>query len=397
MVRRCAKITAMSLRPTGPRDAVIVEAVRTPIGRRNGRYANTHAVRLGASALRGLLDRAQFPDAQLDDIIAGCVTVVGEQARNIGRNVALLAGIPDEVPATTVDRQCGSSQQAIHFAAALIESGADDVIACFGVEAMSRIPLGTHVANGPGDPHEELRPMRGLVVQGIGARMIADEYGIDRAELDRFSVESHRKAAAATQRGDFRGELVPVSGVENGVPGDDEGIRPDTSMEKLATLKPAFEENGSITAGNSSQISDGAAAVLLMSRERAEAEGRRPRARIAAHTVVGVDPVTMLKGPIPATRRLLQRSGVSLNDVALFEVNEAFASVPLAWLRDLDADPTMLNVLGGAIALGHPVGSTGARLTTTLLNEMERRDVQFGVVAMCCGGGLGTAMLVERN
>ena len=386
----------MPLPPHSPRDAVIVAAVRTPIGRRNGRYAEVHAVRLAASALRGLLDRSGVDPAELDDVIAGCVTQVGEQARNIARNAALFAGVPEEVPATTVDRQCGSSQQAVHFAAALIQSGADDVVACIGVEAMSRIPLGSHVANGPGDPYTELGERIGFVPQGIGARMIADEYAIDRAEMDRFSVESHRRAAAATQRGDFRGELVSVIGVENGVPGDDEGIRADSSVEKLATLKPAFEENGTITAGNSSQISDGAAAVLLMSRERAEAAGLRPRARIAAHTVVGVDPVTMLKGPIPATRKLLGRAGMSIEHVDVVEVNEAFASIPLAWLRELDADPQRTNVNGGAIALGHPVGATGARLTTTILNELERRDAQFGLVTMCCGGGLGTAMLVER-
>ena len=387
----------MPLPSHSPRDAVIVEAVRTPIGRRNGRYAEVHAVRLAASALRGLLDRSGVDPAELDDVIAGCVTQVGEQARNIARNAALFAGVPEEVPATTVDRQCGSSQQAVHFAAALIQSGADDVVACIGVEAMSRIPLGTHVANGPGDPYTELGARIGFVPQGIGARMIADEYGIDRAEMDRFSVESHRRAAAATERGDFRGELVAVIGVENGVPGDDEGIRPDTSAEKLATLRPAFEENGTITARNSSQISDGAAAVLLMSRERAAAAGLRPRARIAAHTVVGVDPVTMLKGPIPATRKLLGRVGMSIEHIDLVEINEAFASVPLAWLRELDADPLRTNVNGGAIALGHPVGATGARLTTTILNELERRDAAFGLVTMCCGGGLGTAMLVERT
>ena len=386
----------MPLPPHSGRDAVLVEAVRTPIGRRNGRYAQAHAVRLGASALRGLLDRSGIDPAGLDDVIGGCVTQVGEQARNIARNAALMAGIPEEVPATTVDRQCGSSQQAIHFATALILSGAADAIACVGVEAMSRVPMGSHVANGPGDPYEELGRQIGFVPQGIGARMIADEYGIDRAEMDRFSVESHRRAAAATQRGDYRAELVPVLGVETGVPGDDEGIRADTTAEKLAGLKPAFEEGGTVTAGNSSQISDGAAAVLLMSRQRAQAEGLRPRARIAAHTVVGVDPVTMLKGPMPATRRLLGRTGLALEDIDLVEVNEAFASIPLAWLREFDADPQRTNVNGGAIALGHPVGATGARLTTSILHELERRDAELGLVTMCCGGGLGTAMLVER-
>lgn len=387
----------MSLRPPGPRDAVVVAAVRTPIGRRGGRYSGVHAVRLAASALRGLLDRSGLDPHRLDDVIAGCVTQVGEQARNIARNAALFAGVPDEVPATTVDRQCGSSQQAIHFATALIESGAADVIACLGVEAMTRIPLGSHVANGPGDPYEELRQRIPFVPQGISARMIADEYGITREEMDRFSLESHRRAAAATRAGWFRDELVPVLGVEDGVPGDDEGIRYDTSIDKLAALPPAFEEGGSITAGNSSQISDGSAAVLLMAREQAEALGFRPRARIAAHVVVGVDPVTMLKGPIPATRRLLERTGLTMNDIDVVEVNEAFASIPLAWLLELDYDWERTNPCGGAIALGHPVGATGARLTTTILGEMERRDAELGLVTMCCGGGLGTALLLVRE
>jgi acetyl-CoA acetyltransferase family protein len=317
---------------------------------------------------------------------------------NVGRNAWLQAGLPVETPATTVDRQCGSAQQAVNFAASLVASGAHDVVIGSGVEHMGHIPMGvgfkwTDEVGSPWPP--ALMEKYNLVPQGISAEMIADKWEIPRSELDEIGLRSHQLAHQATEEGRFEREIVPFA-----VNGDtyvtDQGIRADTSLEKLAELKPAFKEGGTITAGNSSQISDGAAAVLVMSREKAEALGLRPRARIVDQTTVGVDPVLMLTGPIPATRRLLERNGMAIGDIDLIEINEAFASVIAAWRRELEPDMDRVNVNGGAIALGHPLGSTGARLITTLLHELERSDKEVGLVTMCCGGGLGTGTLIER-
>jgi acetyl-CoA acetyltransferase family protein len=323
---------------------------------------------------------------------------VGEQALCVGRNAALAAGFPDTVPGTTIDRQCGSAQQAINFAAALIASGVHDVVIGAGVEHMGHVPMGIGLkyADEIGHPYPpELMERYDLVPQGLSAEMIADRWEIPRSELDELGVRSHRLAARATEEGRFEREIVPFA-----VNGDtyvtDQGIRPDTTLEKLAALKPAFKEDGKVTAGNSSQISDGAAAVLLMTREKAEALGLPVRARIVDQTTVGVDPVIMLTGPIPATRKLLERNGMTVGDIDLFEVNEAFAPVLAAWQRELQPDMDRVNVNGGAMALGHALGSTGARLVTTLLHEMERSDSETGLVTMCCGGGLGTGTLIQR-
>jgi acetyl-CoA acyltransferase len=331
-------------------------------------------------------------------VIAGCVQQYGEQMFNIARNAWLQAGLPIETPATTVDRQCGSAQQAVNFAAALVASGVHDVVIGSGVEHMGRIPMGIGFkwVEEVGSPWpEELMQRYNLVPQGISAEMIADKWEIPRSELDEIGLRSHQLAARAIEEGRFEREIVPFP-----VNGDtyvtDQGIRPDTNLEKLAELPPAFKEDGKITAGNSSQISDGAAAVLLMSAEKADALGLKPRARIVDQTTVGVDPVIMLTGPIPATKRLLERGGMKMDDVDLVEINEAFASVVAAWRRELEPDMDRVNVNGGAIALGHPLGSTGARLITTLLHELERSDKEVGLVTMCCGGGLGTGTLIQR-
>jgi acetyl-CoA acetyltransferase family protein len=322
----------------------------------------------------------------------------GEQGMNIGRNAWLEAGLPIETPATTIDRQCGSAQQAINFAAALVASGVHDAAIGSGVEHMGHISFadGIQVMSEHGSAMSpELLERYNLVPQGISAEMIAEKWEIPRSELDEIGLRSHQNAAKATEEGRFEREIVPFS-VNGDTHVTDQGIRPDTTLEKLSQLKPAFKEDGSITAGNSSQISDGAAAVLLMTREKADALGLTPRARIVDQTTVGVDPVIMLTGPIPATRKLLERNGMTMNDIDLVEINEAFASVVAAWRRELDPDMDRVNVNGGAIALGHPLGSTGARLMTTLLHEMERSDKETGLVTMCCGGGLGTGTIIER-
>jgi acetyl-CoA acyltransferase len=331
-------------------------------------------------------------------VVAGCVQQFGEQGLNVGRNAWLEAGLPIETPATTVDRQCGSAQQAVNFAAALIASGVHDVAIGGGVEHMGHLSFadGMSVQQEHGFAFSpQLLERYNLVPQGISAEMIADKWEIPRSELDEIGLRSHQLAAKATEEGRFEREILPFS-----VNGDtyvtDQGIRPDTSIEKLAELKPAFKEDGKITAGNSSQISDGAAAVLLMTREKADELGLAPRARIADETTVGVDPVMMLTGPIPATNKLLERNGMKISDLDLIEINEAFASVVAAWRRELEPDMDRVNVNGGAIALGHPLGSTGARLITTLLHELERSDKEWGMVTMCCGGGLGTGTLIQR-
>ena len=386
------------------RDVVIVEAVRTPLGRgnlKNGALRDVHPLKLASHVLREVVSRAGIDAAQVDDVVMGCVSQTGEQSVNVARQAVLLAGFPVEVPATTVDRQCGSSQQAVHFAANLIQAGVCDVTIAAGVESMSRVPMGSTVMQGPGVPFPpELLELYDLVNQGLAAEMIAEQWGITRREADAFASESHRRAAAARAEGRFDREIAPIVVGDNGesrVVSEDQGIRPGTTVETLAELQPSFRADGILHAGNSSQITDGAAAVLLMAAERAAELGVAPRAAVRAQAVVGVDPVTMLTGPIPATARVLERAGMSIDDVDLFEVNEAFAPVVLAWEHEHRADMSRVNVNGGAIALGHPLGASGARLLTTLIHEMERRDAQVGLETMCCGGGLGTATIVVRE
>jgi acetyl-CoA acyltransferase len=385
-------------------DVVIIEAVRTPMGRgnqRNDDLREVHPVLLAAHVLREVVGRQGVDPAIVEDVVMGCVSQVGEQSINVARQAVLLAGFPIEVPATTVDRQCGSSQQAVHFAANLIQSGVCDVTIAAGVESMSRVPMGTTVFQGPGTPFPaELLEVYNLVPQGLSAEMIAEMWQITREQADEFAVRSQRRAADAQANGRFDREIAPVVVGANGdgrVVSQDQGIRPDTTAHSLAALPPAFKPDGILHAGNSSQITDGAAAVLLMSLERANALGITPRARIAGQTVVGVDPVTMLTGPIPATAKLLERSGLKIDDIDLFEVNEAFAPVVLAWEHEHHPDMDRVNVNGGAIALGHPLGASGARLMTTLLHELERRDGRYGLQTMCCGGGLGTGTLIDRS
>jgi acetyl-CoA acyltransferase len=385
----------------GGREVVIVEAVRTPIGRgheEKGYYKDVHASNLLAKAYSEVIERAGIDPAEVEDVVAGCVQQFGEQGINIARNAWLEAGLPIETPATTVDRQCGSGQQAVNFAAALVASGVHDAMVAGGVEHMGHISFAdsASVMQEHGFAFSpQLMERYNLVPQGISAEMIADKWEIPRSELDEIGLRSHQLAAKATEEGRFEREIVPFA-VNGDTYATDQGIRPDTSLEKLSQLKPAFKEDGKITAGNSSQVSDGAAAVLLMTREKADALGLKPRARIFDQTTVGVDPVIMLTGPIPATKKLLERTGMAMDDIDLVEVNEAFASVVAAWRRELDPDMERVNVNGGAIALGHPLGSSGARLITTLLHEMERSDKEMGLVTMCCGGGLGTGTLVER-
>ena len=385
----------------GNREVVIVEAVRTPVGRgheEKGYYKDVHPSNLLSKVFSEVVERAGIDGAEVEDVITGCVQQFGEQGFNIGRNAWLEAGLPMETPATTIDRQCGSAQQAVNFAAAQIGAGVLDCAIGSGVEHMGHISFadGMQVMSEHGAPFSaQLLERYNLVPQGLSAEMIADQWEIPRSELDELAVRSHALAHQATEEGRFEREMVPFA-----VNGDtyvtDQGIRPGTDIEKLAALTPAFKEDGKITAGNSSQISDGAAAVLLMERGKAEALGLRPRARILDQVTVGVDPVIMLTGPIPATRKLLERNGMAMDDIDLVEINEAFAPVVAAWQRELKPDMDRVNVNGGAMALGHPLGSTGARLLTTLLHELERADKQVGLVTMCCGGGLGTGTLIER-
>jgi acetyl-CoA acyltransferase len=383
------------------REVVIVEAVRTPIGRghkEKGYYKDTHPNELLGRCYSEVIERAGIEPGEVEDVITGCVQQYGEQMFNVGRNAWLQAGLPAETPATTVDRQCGSAQQAVNFAAALIAAGVHDVVIGSGVEHMGHIPMGVgfnwvgEVGN-PWPP--ELLERYNLIPQGLSAEMIADQWEIPRSELDELALRSHQLAHRATEEGRFERETVPMK-VNGSTYVSDQGIRPDTTIEALSQLKPAFKQDGKVTAGNSSQISDGAAAVLLMSRDKADSLGLTPRARILDQTTVGVDPVIMLTGPIPATRKLLERNKIAINDIDLFEINEAFAPVLAAWRRELEPDMDRVNVNGGAMALGHPLGSTGARLITTLLHELERSDKEIGLVTMCCGGGLGTGTLIQR-
>ncbi len=379
--------------------AVVVDAVRTPLGRRNGKLKDWHPVDLAAFVLQSLVERNDLDPAVVDDVIMGCVSQVGEQAINIGRDALLAAGFPESVPGTTVDRQCGSSQQAAHFAAQGVIAGAYDIVIAAGVESMTRVPMGSSLLPGT-NPFGTVLPTRyDLVPQGISAELIAEKWSISREENDAFSVESHHRAARATQEGRFEQEILPVrvqtdEGAETMT--TDEGIRPDSSLEALAKLKPAFKADGVITAGNSSQISDGAAAMLVMSEERAAALGLTPRARFHAFALAGVDPVLMLTGPIPATSKVLDRAGMTLDDIDLVEINEAFAPVVLAWAREHHPDMAKVNVNGGAIALGHPLGCSGARLLATLVNELERTGGRWGLQTMCEGGGLANATILER-
>jgi acetyl-CoA acyltransferase len=383
------------------REVVIVEAVRTPIGRghpEKGYYKDTHPNELLGKCYTEVIERAGIPADEVEDVVTGCVQQYGEQMFNVGRNAWLQAGLPVETPATTVDRQCGSAQQAVNFGAALIAAGVHDAVVGSGVEHMGHLPMGVGFkwVDEVGSPWpDELMARYNLVPQGISAEMIADKWEIPRSELDEIGMRSHQLAHQATEEGRFEREIVPFQ-VNGSTYVTDQGIRPDTDLEKLAGLKPAFREDGKVTAGNSSQISDGAAAVLLMERSKAESLGLKPRARIVDQTTVGVDPVIMLTGPIPATKKLLERNKMQLSDIDLIEINEAFASVVAAWRRELEPDMDRVNVNGGAIALGHPLGSTGARLITTLLHELERSDQELGLVTMCCGGGLGTGTLIQR-
>jgi len=379
--------------------AVIVDAVRTPMGKRNGSLAGWHPVDLVAETLTALVERNGFDPALVDDVIMGCVSQVGEQTFNVGRNAALAAGWPETVPGVTLDRQCGSSQQAASFAAQGIMAGAYDVVIAAGVESMTRVPMGISFSQGPGKPFGEKMRARydhRLVPQGISAEMIAEQWSLTREDLDQIAYDSQMRAHQATIEGRFASQIVPidVDGRDEPLTGD-EGIRPSTTVEILGNLKPAFKEDGIVTAGNSSQITDGAAAVLIMSETKARELGLRPRATFKAFSVTGTDPVTMLTGPIPATQIVLDRAGLGVDDIGLFEVNEAFASVVGAWLHETGADWTKVNVNGGAIALGHPLGASGARLMTTLVHEMERTGTRYGLQTMCEGGGTANGTILE--
>jgi acetyl-CoA acyltransferase len=393
------------------REAVIVDAVRTPLGRGKptGALHPVHAVDLAARPLRALVERTKIDPAVVEDVIMGCVSQVGEQSINVGRNAALAAGFPETVCGTSVDRQCGSSQQALHFAAQGVIAGAYDIVIAAGVESMSRVPMGisASVAGQPFGPtmmqryiDADLYGVGGLVQQGISAEIIAAKWKLSRRALDELSLASHQKAAEAARRGWFANEIVPVDirredGSRETIT-NDEGIRPDASLEKLSSLKPAFKPDGVITAGNSSQITDGAAAVLVMERKKAVELGLKPRARFHAFALGGVDPVIMLTAPIPATKNVLARAGMRLDQMDVIEINEAFAPVILAWEREVGADMSRVNLNGGAIALGHPLGCSGARLMTTLLNILERTGGRWGLQTMCEGGGMANATIIER-
>ncbi|HYP23188.1 MAG TPA: thiolase family protein [Actinomycetota bacterium] len=386
------------------REAVIVEAVRTPLGKKNGALKDWHPVDLLAEVLRETVDRSGVDAAKVDDVICGCVSQVGEQSLNVGRNGWLAAGLPEEVPATTIDRQCGSSQQAAHFAAQGVISGAYDVAIACGVESMTRVPMGSSAQTG-GWPFSEKMMARyegGLVPQGISSELIAEKWGLAREQLDAFGARSHVKAGEATEAGAFKNEILPIKVTtdDGQVLFDrDQGIR-TPNMEKIAALTPSFKPDGVTTAANSSQITDGAAALLITTPETAKELGLRPRARFVSFALAGTDPITMLTGPIPATRKALDKAGLSLEDVDLVEINEAFASVVLAWKKELgiadDWFDERVNVHGGAIALGHPLGASGARLMTTLVNALEQRDARYGLQTMCEGGGLANATVIER-
>ena len=373
-------------------NAVIVDAVRTPIGKRNGVLAGWHPVDLASEVLRALVERSDLDPAMVEDVVMGCTMTVGEQAMNIGRNAVLAAGFPDTVPGTTVDRQCGSAQQAVHFAAQAVMSGAMDIAIGAGVESMTRVPIGSTMDPGPGEAYGPRVFQRyEFIHQGLSAEQIAEKWGVSREEMEALALSSHDRAARATDEGRFENEIVAVGGVTA-----DEGIRRGGTPEGLAKLPPAFVEGGRVTAATSSQISDGAAAVLVMSEERANQLGLRPRARFVSFAVAANDPVIMLTAVIPATSMIVEKSGLSLDQMDLIEVNEAFASVVLAWEKEHHPDMSRVNVNGGAIALGHPTGCSGARLMATLLNELERTGGRYGLQTMCEGGGMANATIIER-
>lgn len=377
------------------RETVIVGAVRTPVGKRNGGLAQTHAADLSALVLTELAARTGLDVETVDDVIWGCVSQVGDQSSNIGRYAVLAAGWPEHIPGTTVNRACGSSQQALDFAVQAVMSGQQDVVVAGGVEVMSRVPLGAARATGmPYGPKALARYGGFEFNQGTGAEMICAKWGFDRTAVDEYAVRSHELAAAAQDAGAFADQIVPVS-TEAGVVDADEGIRRGTTVEKLAGLKPAFKDDGMIHAGNSSQISDGAAALLVMTAERARDLGMTPLARYVAGAVTGADPVLMLTGPIPATEKVLRKAGLGVGDIGVFEVNEAFAPVPMAWLADTGADVERLNPLGGAIALGHPLGASGAVLMTRMIHHMRDNGIRYGLQTMCEGGGTANATVVE--
>jgi len=384
--------------------AVIVDAIRTPLGRRNGKLKEWHPVDLASEVLKRLQERNGLDPALVDDVVMGCVMQVGEQGLNVARNAVLAAGWPDTVPGTTVDRQCGSSQQAAHFAAQGVIAGAYDVVVASGVEVMTRVPMGASVSDRnfgfPFGPRVMARyePAGGLVNQGISAELIADKWNVSRDDMDAFGLRSQEYAIRATKEGRFQAEIVPVLDAEGNMMSVDEGLR-ETSLEKLGQLKPSFrpaEEGGRVTAGNSSQITDGASAVLIMSEKKAKELGLRPRARFVEFAMAAEDPRYMLTAPIPATRKVLERAGLKMDDIDLVEINEAFAPVVLAWEKELRPDMDKVNVNGGAIALGHPLGASGTRLMATLLNELERTGGRYGLQTMCEGGGMANATIIER-
>ena len=385
-------------------NAVIVDALRTPLGKRNGRLKDWHPVDLAGHTLKALVERNDIDPHLIEDVIMGCVMQVGEQSLNVGRNAVLAAGLPETIPGTTIDRQCGSSQQAAHFAAQGVMAGAYDVVIAAGVEVMTRVPMGSAIADGkygfPFGPMVSARyaPEGGLVPQGISAEMIADKWGITREDMDRFGARSQALAAQATAEGRFEREILPVLDTEGKLMNTDEGIR-ESPFEKLQTLKPAFrseEEGGRVTAGNSSQITDGASAVLIMSEEKCRALGLTPRARFVNFGLAGDNPQLMLTAPIPATQKALAKAGLTMGDMDITEINEAFASVVLAWEKELHPDMSKVNPNGGAIALGHPLGASGTRLLTTLLHELERTNGRYGLQTMCEGGGMANATIIER-
>lgn len=377
-------------------EPVIVDAVRTPFGKRNGALQNWHAAELMAKVLGAITQRTGVPVADVDDVIAGCATQVGEQAGNVARTGLLMAGFPVTVPGMTVNRACGSSQQAVHVADNMIRSGVCEVVIAGGVELMSKTAGGNdHTHYGRRYP-ETLVKQFSMPSMGIAAERIAARWNLDRTMLDEIAMRSHQLAAQAWDEGRMDSQIVTLTGADGAEFSRDEGIRRDTSLEKLSTLRTVFQEDGRVTAGNASQVSDGASAMLLMTAGKAREYGLRPRARLKSQLVVGVDPEIMLTGPIPATKAILERSGLSMSDIDLFEINEAFASVLGAWVAEMNPDMDKVNVNGGAIALGHPLGASGARLITSIVNELERRDGRYGLVSMCCGGGLGTATIIER-
>jgi acetyl-CoA acyltransferase len=393
--------------------AVIVDAVRTAGGKRNGKLSGWHPVDLAAETLNALVERNQIDPAVVEDVIMGCVMQAGAQSVNVARNAVLAAGWPEDVPGTTVDRQCGSGQQAAHFAAQAVIAGAHDVVVAGGVEVMSQVPMGASIGDGkyglPFGPRmsQRYRDVGGLVPQGISAELIADKWGLTREDLDAFGAQSQQRAARARDEGRFDNQIIAVRSIHrdketgNITESDelvtaDEGIRPDTTAESLANLKPAFKPDGKVTAGNSSQITDGASAALIMSEDKAAELGLRPRARFHTFALAGADPIMMLTAPIPATQRVLDKAGLSLDDMDLVEINEAFASVVLAWQRETGADMSKVNVNGGAIALGHPLGCSGTKLLSTLLNELERTGGRYGLETMCEGGGMANATIIER-